>query len=102
MHDLDRTQNGSSSQSYASPHPRNQTVLNQDVQMDIAADLMELETEEEFENFLGDLIPLATEAAGGTFINSPTDQALGRVLKDSAKQLLPVGQIGGEARFLGV
>jgi phage tail tape-measure protein len=76
--------------------------------MDIAADLMELEDEEDFENFLDDLISRGAQAVG-RFIDSPTGQALGGALKDAAKQLLPVagqavgsyfggpagGQIGG-------
>jgi hypothetical protein len=108
MHDLDRTQNGSSANPFASPRPRTGTVLNEAEQMDFATDLMELESEEDFENFLGDLISQGA-AAAGKFISSPTGQALGGVLKDAAKQLLPVagqavgtyfggpagGQIGG-------
>jgi uncharacterized protein (DUF697 family) len=70
--------------------------LSEEEQTDLASQLMQLETEEEFENFLGDIISKGLKAAGG-FINSPTGQAVGSALKDAAKTLLPVaGQaIGG-------
>jgi hypothetical protein len=105
---LNGTQNGSQSNGFRGALPRNAMVLSEEEQIDIASELMELESEEEFENFLGDLISHGAEAAG-KFISSPTGQALGQVLKDTAKQLLPVagqavgtyfggstgGQIGG-------
>jgi hypothetical protein len=75
--------------------------LSEEQQMDFASQLMELETEEEFENFLDDLISKGVKAVGG-FIDSPTGQAVGHVLKDAAKKLLPVagtvvgGRFGGE------
>lgn len=101
---LDRMQTAS----YQATDRRNGTMLSEEDQMDLAADLMEMESEEEFENFLGDLISKGAEAAG-KFISSPAGQALGGALKDAAKQLLPVagqavgsyfggptgGQIGG-------
>lgn len=98
MHDLDRTQLAGAGDAYR-PVPRG-TVLNEDEQTDLAAELMEVTSEEEFEDFLGDLISGAAKTIGG-FINSPTGQALGGVLKGAAKQLLPVagqalgGYLGG-------
>jgi hypothetical protein len=75
---------------------RNGAVISEEERMDIAADLMELEEEEEFENLLGDLISRGAQAAG-KFIDSPTGQALGGALKDAAKSLLPVaGQAVGQ------
>jgi hypothetical protein len=84
---------------------RNRSVISEEEEMDIAANLMELEDEEEFENFLGDLISRGAQAVG-KFIDSPTGQALGGALKDVAKQALPVvattlgqrygGPIGGQ------
>jgi hypothetical protein len=99
---------GASAPSSGSTRPRNGSVISEEEQMDIAEGLMELEEEEDFENFLDDLISRGAQAVGG-FINSPTGQALGGALKDAAKSLLPVagqalgsyiggptgGQIGG-------
>ena len=101
MHDLDRTQMGGVAPEAYRPMPRG-TVLNEDEQAGLAAELMEVTSEEEFEDFLGDLISGAAKTIGG-FINSPTGEALGGVLKGAAKQLLPVagtalgGYLGGPA-----
>jgi len=87
---------GSSAPSFGGSRPRNRSVISEEEQMDIAADLMELEEEEEFENFLSDLVSRGAQAVG-KFIDSPTGQALGGALKDAAKQLLPVaGQAVGQ------
>lgn len=90
MHDLDRTQNGISPDSYRSPALRAGSVLSEDEQMNLAADLMELSNEEEFEQFLGDLVRKAGSAFGN-FIKSPAGQAIGGALKDVAKQALTAG-----------
>jgi hypothetical protein len=91
VHNLDRTQPGSSSNPYDDIRPRNGGWLSEEQEMDLAEELMELETEEEFENWISRGID-----AAGKFINSPTGQALGGALKDAAKQLLPVaGQAVG-------
>jgi hypothetical protein len=63
--------------------------LSEDEQTNLAAQLMEVTSEEEFENFLGDLFSKGLQAVG-KFISSPTGQALGGVLKDAAKTLLPI------------
>jgi hypothetical protein len=61
---------------------------------------MEVQGEAELEQFLGDLIKKAGSAVG-TFINSPTGQALGGMLKSAAKKALPMagkalgGYLGG-------
>jgi hypothetical protein len=90
---------GSSAPSFGGSRPRNGSVISEEEQMDIAADLMELEEEEEFENFLGDLVSRGAQAVG-KFIDSPTGQAVAGALKDAAKQLLPVaGQAVGQ--YLG-
>jgi uncharacterized protein (DUF697 family) len=99
MSNFERGQPGSSG-GYAAT--RNGRGLSEEQQMDLASHLMELETEEEFENFLDDLISKGVKAVGG-FIDSPTGQAVGHVLKDAAKKILPVvgtaigGRFGGEA-----
>ena len=99
MESFDHSQPGSS-RGYATT--TNGHGLSEEQQMDLASHLMELETEEEFENFLSDIISKGVKAVGG-FIDSPTGQAVGGALKDAAKTLLPVighavGQrYGGEA-----
>jgi hypothetical protein len=99
MSNFERGQPGSSG-GYAAT--RNGRGLSEEQQMNLASHLMELETEEEFENFLDDLISKGVKAVGG-FIDSPTGQAVGHVLRDAAKKILPVvgtavgGRFGGEA-----
>jgi len=85
MHDLDRTQfrYGEEMESY--PLTSETPVLSEAQEMEYAAELMELETEGEFENFLGDLI-----GGVGKVLNSATGNALGGLLKGAAKKLLPV------------
>ena len=63
--------------------------LSEQEQTNLAAQLMEVTSEEEFENFLGDLLSKGLSAVG-KFVSSPTGQALGGVLKDAAKTLLPI------------
>lgn len=58
--------------------------LNEDEQMDLAAQLMEAETEEEFEGWLGNALQTA-----GNFLHSATGQQLTGALKDAAKAVLP-------------
>jgi phage tail tape-measure protein len=98
MHDLDRTQIGftGEEESYG-PGPGG--VFSEEEQMDLAAEMMEVNSEEEFEEFLGDLISKGVQTLG-SFIGAPAGQALGGVLKSAAKRLLPMaGQaLGG---FLG-
>jgi len=77
-------------------------VLSESQETELAAELMEVNSEQELEQFLGDLIKKAGSAIGG-FIKSPVGQALGGVLKNVAKQVLPMagqalgGAIGGPA-----
>jgi uncharacterized protein (DUF697 family) len=96
MESFERGQPGLSRGHAASTNGQEGRGLSEDEQMDLASQLMQLETEEEFENFLGDIISKGLKAVGG-FIDSPTGQAVGSALKDAAKTLLPVaGQaIGG-------
>jgi hypothetical protein len=100
MHDLDRTQIGLAPES--GWNHAGGAVMNEDEQMSLAAEMMEVASEEEFEYFLGDLISKGAKAFG-SFISSPTGQALGGVLKGAAKQLLPAagqalgGLLGGPA-----
>jgi hypothetical protein len=70
-------------------------------EMELAAELLGVSSEQELDRFLGNLIQRAGRAVG-TFVRSPTGQALGGILKGAAKQALPVvgralgGYIGGE------
>ena len=95
-HDIDRTQVGFGSELGSSgPNPGG-GVFRPDTQANLAADLLDVKSEQEFEYFLGDVISGAANAVG-KFISSPTGQALGSGLKDVAKTLLPVaGQALGD------
>jgi hypothetical protein len=90
MHDLDRTQMDFSPEFYGPAGGG--TVFGEQEQMNFAADMMEVNSEEEFEDFLGDLISKV-----GGLIGGPAGKALGGVLKGAAKQILPIaGQaLGG-------
>jgi hypothetical protein len=71
-------------------------------EMEMASSLMEINNEQDFEQFLGDLISKASSTIGD-IAHSPVGQALGGILKSAAKQALPIaGQalgtyIGGPA-----
>jgi hypothetical protein len=95
-HDIDRTQVGYSSEvGPSAPYPGG-GVFNPDVHANLAADLLNVKSEQELEYFLGDVISGAANAVG-KFISSPTGQALGSGLKDVARTLLPVaGQALGD------
>jgi hypothetical protein len=100
IHDMDRTQIGFGQEMESFNFPANEGVFNESEQMNLAAELMGVSSEEEFENFLGDLFSKAAKAVGG-FISSPTGHALGGLLKNVAKQVLPMagqalgGLVGG-------
>lgn len=58
----------------------------------LAAELLEVSSDEELEYFLGDLVSKASKSVGG-FIKSSTGRALTKILKNAAKKALPV--VGG-------
>ena len=64
--------------------------------MELASQFLEVNSEEEMDHFLGDLV---SRAAGGIrdFANSSTGQALGGILKAAAKKALPIAgaAVGG-------
>jgi hypothetical protein len=107
-HDIDRTQIGYAQEAEGYQPRSRGSVFNEETQMNLASGLMDVNTEQELDFFLGDVISGAANAVG-KFLGSPTGQALGNGLKDVAKQLLPVagqalgtyvgggpgGQIGG-------
>ena len=102
MHDIDRTHLRYAQEMGNYPLASEAPALSEAEEMQLAAALMEVQSEEEFENFLDDLIGGIAKAAGG-FLNSPTGKALGGLLKGAAKKLLPVagtavgGYFGGPA-----
>ena len=64
--------------------------------MELATELLEVASEQELEQFLGDLLK---SAAGATrsFVKSPTGRQLTGVLRQAARKALPiVGRAGGE------
>jgi hypothetical protein len=92
--DFDRTRLGSETETFE--YPASGSVFNENEVMELASEALELNSEADLENFLGDLISKAGGAIG-KLIKSPVGQALGGVLKSAAKQLLPMaGQaVGG-------
>ena len=64
-------------------------VFNQAEEVELASQLLEVSSDPELEQFLGDLISKAGKAIGG-FIKSPVGKAIGRVLKGAAKVALPI------------
>jgi hypothetical protein len=101
-HDIDRTQVGYGQGAGQYAPASGGSLFNEDTHMNLAAELMDVNNEQELDNFLGDLISGAADAVG-KFVSSPTGQALGSGLKSVAKQLLPVagqalgGYVGGGA-----
>lgn len=105
MHDIDRTQVGAQEQEtfeLAPPGGMRGEVFNEQQEWELAMELLEVGNEAEFEQFLGDLLSKAGRAVG-SFMGSPTGQALGGMLKSAAGKLLPMagsaigGYFGGPA-----
>ncbi len=108
MHDIDRTQlqygsgpSGAHSEfefgemeSYG--EMEGEGLLGEAMEMQLASELLEVSSEAELEQFLGDLISKVGNIAGKV-INSPIGKAVGGVLKGVAKKALPIagGAIGG-------
>jgi hypothetical protein len=69
-----------------------ESPLSEAQEMELASELLEISSEEELEEFLGNLFKGVSNAVGG-FIKSPVGQQLGGILKGVAKQALPV--VGG-------
>jgi hypothetical protein len=66
-----------------------ESPFNEVEEMELAAGLLEITDEAELDQFLGNLIKRAGQAAG-QFIRSPTGQALGGILKGAARKALPI------------
>lgn len=86
MHDIDRTQIAYPGEMENYLLAAESSVLSEAEEMELTSRLMELESEQEFENFLGDII----SGMSGGLINSKTGNALGGLLKGAAKTLLPI------------
>jgi uncharacterized protein (DUF697 family) len=69
-----------------------ESPLNEAQEMELASELLEISSEEELEQFLGNVFKRVAKGVGG-FIKSPIGRALGGVLKSVAKKALPV--VGG-------
>jgi hypothetical protein len=77
-------------------------VFNDAEAMELASELLDVASEGELDNFLGDLIKSAGQAVG-QFIRSPVGQQIGSLLKGALKKALPTigsaigGYFGGPA-----
>jgi uncharacterized protein (DUF697 family) len=69
-----------------------ESPLSETQEMELTAELLEVASEEELEEFLGKLFKGVAKGVGG-FIRGPVGKALGGVLKGVAKKALPV--VGG-------
>jgi len=67
-------------------------MLGESQELELASELLEVNSEEELEQFLGNLFSRVAKGVGG-FIKSGTGRALGGMLKNLAKKALPV--VGG-------
>ena len=94
MHNLDRTQVGFGQE--LGDFEFSSGEFGDNELQELAAELMEIGSEGELDNFLGDLISKAGSAIG-KLVSSPTGQALTSALKGAAKQLLPMAgkAVGG-------
>lgn len=75
-----------------------ESVFDEAEEMELASRLLEITDEGELDQFLGDLFKGAGRAIG-QFVRSPVGDALGRVLKNAARQALPIvgTALGGPA-----
>jgi hypothetical protein len=102
MHDIDRTSMETFEYDFESEAEGEGYLFNEAEVAELASELMEVNGEQELEQFLGDLLKKAASAAG-SFMKSSTGKALGGILKDAAKKALPMvggalgGWVGGDA-----
>ncbi len=113
MHDIDRTQMEFAAESYEMEGEQFEfsgqelaheggfgEVFSEAQEMELAHELLEVQNEAELNHFLGNLIRSAGSAIGRA-VSSPTGQAIGGMLKNVAKQALPMagtalgGYLGG-------
>src|SRR5262245_6528275 len=67
-------------------------VLTESEEIELASELLEITSEQELEQFLGNVFKKVARGVG-SFVKSPVGRALGGVLKNVAKKALPV--VGG-------
>jgi hypothetical protein len=94
MHDLDRTLNEyelgmdameAGDFEFEFGYGQGETTMDEMDEMELAAGLLEVADEQELEEFIGKLVKKA-----GAFIKSPAGRALGGLLKQAAKKVLPM------------
>jgi hypothetical protein len=98
MHDIDRTQLESQGFGFLPEGPGQEMAsqevgtlespLNENQEVELASQFLEISNEQELEQFLGNVLKTV-----GRFARSDTGQALGGILKDAARQALPI--VGG-------
>jgi hypothetical protein len=71
---------------YVGDRSAGESPLSELQEMELASELLEVASEEELEQFLGNVMG-AVQGAVGRFVRSDTGQALGGLLKDSVKDL---------------
>jgi hypothetical protein len=101
MHDIDRTQLESPSFEAGSQQEfgefgevgeiggETESPLNETQEIELASELLEVASEQELEQFLGNVMR-AVGGAVGRFVSSDTGRALGGILKGAARKALPV------------
>ncbi len=97
MHDIDRTQlevaGFESDREMGEMAPElfeaAESPLSEQQELELASELLEVTNDQHLEQFLGDLIGKVGSAVG-QFARSDTGRALGGILKDAARQALPV------------
>lgn len=93
MHDIDRTQMEYENEQFEFGEnewsPQTGGAISLHEEMELATELLSVNSEQELDRFLGDLVSRAT-AAVGSFARSPIGQAVGGVLKGVAKKALPM------------
>ncbi len=101
MHDIDRTQLEGAESELGSAQELGELSpsatqgqdlggpLHENLEIELATELLEVGNEFELEQFLGNLLSKVGGAVG-SFVRSDTGRALGGILKDAAKQTLPV------------
>jgi hypothetical protein len=98
MHDMDRVRLETEAEGELGEGEQESLMLGppRTGEVELTSRLLEVGNEQELEQFLGDLMAGAARAAHA-FVDSPTGQALGDVLKDAARKALPViGQAIGD------
>jgi len=108
MHDIDRTQLETWESEYETDSyefegdSSYEGPFNEVEEMELASGLLEITSEEELEQFLGDLFKKATRAAG-SFLKGPLGRQLSGMLRSVAKKVLPMagGALGSVVPGLG-